>query len=96
MIPPLCIVDGSKSVRFDGLVLDVSGLDGTADVKRATITNIERIGVEAAGEEWLFLVRLRNGGFSLVISTEKKAEWEALAHAVREAQKGLPTEAADK
>lgn len=96
MSSPIQIIDGSKSARFDGLILDVSGLNGTSDVMRATIANIEKIGIETAGEESLFLLKLRNGGFSLIISPEKKAEWEALVQAVSEARSALPTEAASK
>ncbi len=89
MFSPIQILDGSKSARFDGLILDVSGLHGGAEVKRLTMPNIERVGVEASGQEWLFLVKLRNGGFSLVISTHKKAEWEELAKAITAAQSRL-------
>lgn len=90
MTSPLQIVDGSKSARFDGLILDISGLNGSPDVKRIALTNLEKIGIDASGDEWLFLVKAKNGGFSLLISQQKKAEWEGLVEAVLAAQKVLP------
>lgn len=87
MFSPIQIVDGSKSARFDGQILDISGLNGSAEVRRLTLTGIEKIGVEAAGNEWLFLIKTHNGAFSLMISAEKKAEWVGLVEVVRAAQK---------
>lgn len=92
MTSVLQLVDGSKGARFDGLVLDISGLNGSADVKRVTIANIDKISVEPSGDEWLLLVRLRQGGFSAAISASRKAEWERLVQAVQDAKNALTVE----
>lgn len=82
----LRIIDGSKAAQFDGLFLEVSGINGSADSKRIGVQMIEKVGVAQAGEEWMFMVKAKNGGFSVVISAEKKSEWEQLATRVTEAR----------
>ncbi len=86
---PLRIIDGSKAAQFDGLFLEVSGINGSADSKRIGIQVIEKAGVVQAGEEWMFMVKAKNGGFSAVISAEKKDAWGELAKAIMEAQAQL-------
>lgn len=86
---PFRIIDGSKAAQFDGLFLEVSGINGSADSKRIGIQVVENVGVAQAGEEWLFMVKAKNGGFSVVISAEKKDAWEQLGTAVTEAKNQL-------
>ena len=87
MNPPLRVIDGNKSGIFDGFILEVFGVSGLADSQRLSLPMIEKIGVAAAGDDWLFLVKTRKSGFSIAISAEKKSEWEAL---VREVANALP------
>jgi hypothetical protein len=82
---PIQIIDGSKAAKFDGLFLDVSGMNGSASSDRLGIQAIEKVRVVQAGDEWMFMVKSRIGGFSAVISTEKKGEWEQLVAAIEEA-----------
>jgi hypothetical protein len=82
MNPPLRVVDGSKFASFDGQILEVSGLNGSAETKQLTLQNIVNVAIAAAGDEWMFGVQSRNGGFSLVISPERKSEWEALVQTI--------------
>ncbi|MBP6945522.1 hypothetical protein KBD61_04265 [Patescibacteria group bacterium] len=89
MTSPLRIIDGSKAAQFDGLFLEVSGINGSADSKRVGVQMIEKVGVAQAGEEWMFMVKAKNGGFSAVISTEKKGQWEQLATTIMEARAQL-------
>jgi hypothetical protein len=86
MDTPLRIIDGSKTASFDGLLLEVTGLSGKSDSKRLAMNNIDSVAVAQAGEEWMFIVKSRSGGFSVMISAQKKAEWENLVTEVRNAQ----------
>ncbi len=89
MTSPLRIIDGSKAAQFDGLFLEASGINGSADSKRIGVQMIEKVGVAQAGEEWMFILKAKNGGFSAVISAEKKDQWEQLAAAIMEARAQL-------
>ena len=86
MNSPLRVVDGKKFATFDGLILEVFGVSGRMDSQRIPVNLIEKLDVVGAGEEWMFIVKTHQSGFSLVISAEKKNEWEQLA---REVQKAL-------
>lgn len=83
---PLRIIDGSKIASFDGLILEVTGLSGKSDSKRLAINNIDSVAVAPAGEEWMFIVKSRSAGCSIIISEAKKADWENLVREVRKAQ----------
>jgi hypothetical protein len=82
---PFRVIDGSKSGIFDGFTLEVFGVSGQKDSQRLALPMIEKVGVAAAGDEWLFLVKTRKSGFSIAISAEKKEEWELLVSAVTNA-----------
>lgn len=86
---PFRIVDGTKSASFDGLILEVSGVSGSADSKRLNALLIEDVTVAVAGDEWMFIVKSTKGGFGVVISEDKKAAWEELAAAITEAHNHL-------
>ena len=85
---PLQIIDGTKAASFDGLFLEVSGVNAS-NTQRIALNRIKNVGVAAAGEEWMFLIKTLNGGFSLMISAEKKKEWETLTEVIQEAQRHL-------
>jgi len=82
---PLRVSDGSKFASFDGFVLEVSGLSGSASSRRIAVESIESVTVGPAGSEWMFGVKTGKGGFGLVVSKACAADWEALAAAVRAA-----------
>ncbi|MBI4836573.1 MAG: hypothetical protein HY817_04920 [Candidatus Abawacabacteria bacterium] len=81
----LQVHDGGKMASFDGLVLEVSGLSGSATSKRLAIEAIDSVTVAEAGSELMFVVKSRKGGFGLMISIDKKLVWEDLAKAVNSA-----------
>lgn len=87
---PIQIVDGTKFASFDGLVLEVSGFNGMNDAMRIALNRLDRVGIESTSAgEFLFLVKTPTGGFSLVISAEKKSDWEKLATFVMKARSQL-------
>jgi len=84
------VSDGSKVASFDGYVLEVSGLSGSADGRRLAVEVIESVALAPAGDELMFVVRSRKGGFGVVVSPERCGEWEALIAAVDAARSALP------
>jgi hypothetical protein len=84
------VSDGSKFASFDGYVLEVSGLSGSANVRRVAVETIESVALALAGDELMFGVRSRKGGFGVVVSPARRADWEALITAVNAARSALP------
>jgi hypothetical protein len=89
MTPSLRVIDGSKSGSFDGLILEVTGISGSSDSKRVAVNLIDSAVVTAAGDEWMFVVKSHRGGFGVVISAEKKMEWDLLVQEVNNVRKTL-------
>lgn len=85
MNTPLRVLDGKKMASFDGVILEVFGLSGHRDSQRLPVNMIEKLDVVAAGDEWMFMIKTHQSGLSLLISAEKKAEWEQLAQEVKKA-----------
>ncbi len=74
--------DGGKFGSFDGFVLEVSGLSGSAKSRRLAVEAIDAIGIVEAGGELMLGVKSRKGGFGLVISAARQGEWQSLVDAV--------------
>jgi hypothetical protein len=80
-------MDGTKFASFDGTVLEVSGLSGTSESMRISLNRLDSVAVAStSAEEFLFIVKTHTGGFSLVISTDKKTVWDELVKTVMEAK----------
>ena len=90
MADTLRVSDGSKSASFDGFVLEVSGISGGATARRVAIEVLESITLGPAGDELMLGVRSRKGGFGVVVSPARRAEWEAFVAAVNAARAALP------
>jgi hypothetical protein len=86
MAESLQIHDGSKFGSFDGEVLEVSGLSGSTKGARLTVEAIESIMLAEAGDELMLGVKSRRGGFGMVVSKARRAEWQALVQAVNDAR----------
>jgi hypothetical protein len=76
---------GSKYATFDGMVLEVFGMNGSTDSKRMAIPNIEKVACVPAKGEWMFMVKTRRGGFGMAVSDGDEAQWQALAQSVSDA-----------
>ena len=85
----LQVRDGGKSASFDGFVLEVAGLSGSASSKRVAIEVLESAAVAAAGDELMFVVKSRKGGFGLMISQARRGDWEQLALRVNASRAAL-------
>ncbi len=84
----LRVSDGGKSGSFDGFVLEVSGLAG-ASTRRLALEGIDSVALAEAGNEFMFVVKSRKGGFGLVVSAAKRTECDALVQAVSRARAAL-------
>ena len=82
----LRLQDGATYAAFDGFVVEVSGLNGSANIKRIALAALEQVGLaDTAAGELMFLVKTRKGGFGLAVSPARRAEWQTLVDAVTEA-----------
>jgi hypothetical protein len=84
------VSDGSKAASFDGFVVEVSGISGSAHSRRLAIEAIEKVAAMPSGDEMMFGVKSKKGGFAVFGSLALRAEWEALADAVNAAIAALP------
>ena len=86
---PLQVIDKGKFANFDGFILEVSGLSGSASSKRIALNVFEKIALAKAGDETMLMVKSKKGGFGLVVSEEKKAEWENFVSQVQFAKENF-------
>ncbi len=83
------VIDGKKAASFDGMVLEVFGVSGSAESKRVLITALEALTLADAGGEPMLVVKTAKGGFGLAVSAERREEWRGFVADVLRAKSAL-------